>query len=85
MLSDVTGYNFAILDRDDTALWGAALLAVKGAGDVQDIYTVAENCVKEQKWYKTNQANYKKYRPYVRFYEKMRREMHGYFEELNQL
>ena len=85
MLSDVTGYNFAILDRDDTALWGAALLTVKGAGDVQDIYTVAENCVKEQKWYKTNQANYKKYRPYVRFYEKMRREMHGYFEELNQL
>lgn len=85
MLSDVTGYKFAALDRDDVALWGAALLAAKGAGDIADIHETARGCVRKTKIYEPNMENHSAYRPYVRFYEKMRKEMHGYFEELNRL
>lgn len=81
MLADVTGKTFERLDREDTATWGAALLAAKGAGEITSIHDIAKRhiCVKEI--FEPDAEKVKIYQPYIDFYDKLKKEMHNMFYE----
>lgn len=81
MLADVTGKTFERLDREDTATWGAALLAAKGVGEITSIHDIAKRhiCVKEI--FEPDAEKVKIYQPYIDFYDKLKKEMHNMFYE----
>lgn len=83
MLADVTGRIFQRLDREDVALWGAALLAAKAVGDVDDLSTKAKSAVHVRAVFTPNEENHKIYAPLVDFYERTCARMHSIFAELN--
>lgn len=85
MLADVTGHRFEQLDRADVALWGGALLAAAGVGDITDIDTLAKEKCSIKKVFEPDAARHAAYQPYVRFYEKITKEFHGYYEQLSRL
>lgn len=69
MLADVTGHPFALLDRDDAALWGAAILTATGVGAVDDIARFAGRFVQNDRIYTPDMAAYNVYQRYVDTYE----------------
>ena len=85
MLADVTGYEFALLNREDVALWGAAMLAAAGTGDITDVRSVAKEHVGIKSVCKPNEANTKAYAPYISTYENFTLQMHDLYKQLNRL
>lgn len=85
MLADVTGYEFALLNREDVALWGAAMLAAAGTGDISDIRSVAKEHVGVKSVCKPNEANTRAYEPYIKTYENFTLQMHDLYKQLNRL
>lgn len=85
MLSDVTGHEFALLSREDVALWGAALLAAKGIGAIDDIAARAQEKVTVKKVFSPNEEQNKIYEKYISLYEEFTIGLHGLFEKLNRI
>lgn len=85
ILADVTGKKFEILDRTDTALWGACLLAGKGIGYFKDIEERAVQSVSVRSTVVPDQENYVEYQKYIEFYEKLTAETGIYFRELRSI
>lgn len=83
MLADVTGYEFARLGREDVALWGAALLAAAGTGEVKNIPALAQEQMETKTIFYPNEERHRCYVPYVRLYETFTKELHGLYEQLN--
>ena len=85
ILADVTGHPFARLDREDAALWGAAMLAAAGTGDIADIRETARAHVRSERIYAPNGENHALYRPYKALYARCTGELHDLYRELNAL
>ncbi len=85
MLSDVTGHSFHLLSRDDVALWGAALLAAAGVGELESIQEAAGRHVHMTTAFMPNEANTRIYEPYIEYYGRCIREMHDLYAKLNTL
>lgn len=85
MLADVTGYEFAILDRNDTALWGAAMLGAAGIGERKELSSLAKEQVKIREIYHPKEENHRVYAPYIRVYEAFTQQLHEFYRQLNQL
>ena len=82
ILADVTGKRFEILDRTDTALWGACLLAGKGIGYFKDIGERAGKTVSIRTVVEPQQDNHENYKKFIEFYEKLTAEAGVYFRQL---
>ena len=85
MLADVTGRSFALLDRTDNALWGTALLAAAGEGSVPDICAAADSHVQIRKEIAPDPKRHPIYQQYIRMYESVTKELHGFYARLNAL
>lgn len=85
ILADVTGYDYVLLNRDDVALWGTALLAAAGVGAIDDIARASEaNVQKTVRFVPDAKAN-AAYAPYVRLYERCIKKLHDIYAALNAL
>lgn len=85
ILADVTGATFNILTRDDTALWGAALLAAKAIGDIDDVTKISREHAHIKQRFIPNEKNHELYRGYVSLYEESLFELKGLFAKLKNL
>ena len=85
ILADVTGHPFTALDREDVALWGAAMLAAAGTGGIADIRETARSHVRDERTYTPTPENHAFYRPYVEMYERCTKELHDLYGALNAL
>ena len=85
MLADVTGHTFRLLDRDDVALWGAALLAAAGVGALDDLEDVARRRVQTTRAFIPREENTRIYAHYIEFYEHCMHQMHDLYARLNRL
>lgn len=83
ILADVTGCEFDLLDRDDVALWGAAILAGNGIGIFEDIGEIVKQTVKVQKVIKPNIENRVKYQALKQVYANLKKDTHKVCKELN--
>lgn len=82
ILADVTGYRFARLERQDAALWGAALLAAAGTGEITDLRTAAR-AVPIKDIFEPDPEKNRRYAPYTALYGQCVRELHGLYQRLN--
>lgn len=85
MLADVTGRTFQKLRNKDVAPWGAALIAAKAVGAIDDIYSVAKDHVEITETIVPNMDTFERYQPYVRFYERIKQQMSNSYKELSRL
>ena len=82
ILSDTTGCEFVLLDRDDVALWGTAILTGSGIGIFGDMKETANRTVKITKQIRPNLENYRKYQEYLKMYSVLKENVHNTCAEL---
>ncbi|MEI8200849.1 MAG: FGGY family carbohydrate kinase [Eubacteriales bacterium] len=80
--SDVIGKTFQSLDRDDVALWGAAIIAGNAIGAFDDMKTTALKHANVKKEYYPDNNMTQKYSPYVSLYEKYTVELHPFYKQI---
>ena len=85
ILADVTGHRFTALDREDVALWGAAMLAAAGTGGIADIRETARAHVRSERSWEPRAEATAFYRPYKQLYERCAKELHDLYGALNAL
>lgn len=83
MLADVTGCEFARLGRRDAALWGAAILAAAGAGEVKDIKALAKEHAEVKTLFRPDKEKHRQYKPYIKLYESFTQKLHPLYTQLN--
>lgn len=80
MCADVQNRTYVTLDREDTAMWGAAILAGNAVGVFPDLKTTAKTYVRRQKEYKADTKKGKLYRKYMQIYKEYTTSLHDIFE-----
>lgn len=85
ILADVTGSVFSVLDRNDAALWGCALLAAKAIGDISDISYAAKEQVHVSTEYEPSETAHTTYQRYFALYEEVLLEMKSIYERISDL
>jgi len=80
--SDVIGKTFQSLDRDDVALWGAAIIAGNAIGVFEDMKSTALKHVSIQKEYYPDKILTAKYAPYISLYEKYIVDLHDFYKQI---
>lgn len=85
ILADVTGYRFARLERRDAALWGAALLAAAGTGEISDLRAAAAGDIRFQNIFEPDRAMTRRYAPYLDLYSGCVRELNDLYRQLNSI
>lgn len=69
ILADITGKEFHVLQRDDSALWGCALLAASGIGATSNIRSKAAEHALVKKVFYPDERRHTYYAPYVDVYK----------------
>ncbi len=82
MSADVAGKRYEILDRDDAAMWGGAILAGNAIGVFADLEETAKAYANVVKAYEPQEGMRQKYRPYVKLYADYLKELHGFYERI---
>jgi len=82
MCADVQGKTYHVLNREDVAMWGAALLAGNAIGVFGDLKETAKAHVKVQKEFKPDADKKAVYAKYMDIYEKYMVELHDFFVRL---
>lgn len=85
MLADVTGKTFQKLNRDDTALWGAAILAGTGIGVFNDIKKISKQYIDICDTYEPDEKRHDNYQKYKDLYYDFTKEFHSYYVKLEKL
>jgi len=85
MIADVCGIELHKIDRDDLALWAAAMLAGNAVGLFENIGETAENAIAVAEVFKPNMEKHAAYAAYKDFYLKTLREMSPICRERQQL
>ncbi len=85
MCADVQGKRYKTLNRNDIAMWGAALLAGNAIGIFKDIKETAKRYVNEEKTYNPKPGMKKKYEKYINLYSRYMVEFHDFFERLQNI
>ncbi|MEG0256974.1 MAG: FGGY family carbohydrate kinase [Christensenella sp.] len=85
MNADVTGKTYQVLDREDVAMWGAAILAGNAIGLFGDITQTAKKHVNVKKEYQPDMGMRKKYAPFKELYSKYIVELHEFYQKLQDL
>lgn len=82
MLADATGKRFHTINRDDIALWGAAILAGNAIGVFEDIRETAGKHVGISKVWEPNMEAHAKYQPLKLLYRDFAKDLHGHYVRL---
>ena len=82
MLADVTGCTFQKINREDIALWGAAILAGHGIGVFSDLKETADKYVGIEKVFTPDMAKHDVYIKYKELYRQFVKELHPYYVRL---
>ena len=85
MCADVQGKTYHVLNREDVAMWGAAMLAGNAIGVFGDLKDTAKAYVKPEKEYKPDMNKKAQYAKYLYIYEKYMVELHDFFERLQNI
>ena len=85
MCADVQGKTYHVLNREDVAMWGAAMLAGNAIGVFGDLKGTAKAYVKPEKEYKPDMNKKAQYAKYLYIYEKYMVELHDFFERLQNI
>lgn len=82
MCADVQGKTYHVLNREDVAMWGAALLAGNAIGVFGDLKETATAHVKVAKEFKPDPEKKAVYAKHMSLYEQYMVELHDFFERL---
>lgn len=85
MMADVTGKRFERLDREDVALWGAAILAGSGIGVFSDISETARKYVGIRQTFKPDLEKHEVYKKYKELYRNYVKKMHKFYVGLAEI
>lgn len=79
MCADVQNRTYVTLDREDTAMWGAAILAGNAVGVFPDLKETSKAYVRRQKEYKADANKGKLYQKYMQIYKEYTVALHDIF------
>jgi xylulokinase len=82
MCADVQGKTYQVLNREDVAMWGAAMLAGNAIGVFGDLKQAAKAHVQVEKEYTPDMHRKAKYDKHLAIYEKYMIELHDFFVRL---
>ncbi len=85
MCADVQGKTYQVLNREDVAMWGAAMLAGNAIGVFSDLKQTAKAFVGVEKEYQPNLARKADYEKHLALYEKYMIELHDFFVRLQNI
>ncbi len=85
MCADVQGKTYQLLNREDVAMWGAAMLAGNAIGVFGDLKQTAKTHVKVEKEFKPDFIKKAKYDRYLSIYETYMVELHDFFARLQSI
>lgn len=83
--ADVQNKRYEVLNREDVAMWGAAILAGNAIGVFADMKETAKKYVNIKKKYMPNAENGKKYEKYMELYKKYVVELHDFYKRIQEL
>lgn len=83
--ADIQNKRYALLNREDVAMWGAAILAGNAIGVFEDLKGTAKKYVQIQKEYMPDKENGKKYQKYMELYKKYVVELHDFYNRIQEL
>ena len=85
MCADVQGKRYEVLNREDAAMWGAAILAGNAIGVFPDLKETALNHVKVKRVFQPDLTKREAYLPYLQLYKDYIVELHGFYERIGKL
>lgn len=85
MNADVLGKTYKKLNRDDVAMWGAAILAGSAIGVFSDIKKTAKENVKVIREFHPDMRMHNNYKKYMDLYEKYLIELHDFYKRLQEI
>jgi len=85
MCADVQNKKYSVLSHEDSAMWGASILAGNAIGVFGDLKETAMKYLKVMKEYQPNEELGKQYMKYVDLYKKYIVEMHDFYNRLQEL
>lgn len=85
MCADVQNKTYYTLDREDVAMWGAAMLAGNAVGIFEDLKETARRYVNKRNRYTSNSAKGKEYGKYKQIYKEYTKDLHDVFEKHQRL
>ena len=85
MCADVQNKTYYTLNREDVAMWGAAILVGNAVGLFGDLKGTAKKYVRRQDQYTPDASKGKKYEKYMQLYKEYTKELHNVFEKLQNL
>jgi xylulokinase len=85
MCADVQGKTYQVLNREDVAMWGAAMLAGNAIGVFGDLKQTAKAHIEVEREYKPDMARKANYAKYLSVYEEYMIELHDFFERLHNI
>lgn len=81
MCADVQDKTYVTLNREDVAMWGAAILAGNAVGVFGDLKETAKKYVRREKVYAPCPGMGEQYLKYMELYKEYTRELHHIFEK----
>lgn len=85
MCADVQGKTYQRMDRDDVALWGAAILAGNAIGLFGDMKQTALDHIHVLREYAPDAAQGAKYEKNMELYKRYVEELHGFYKRLQDI
>lgn len=85
MCADVQGKTYQLLNREDVAMWGAAMLAGNAIGVFSDLKQTAKAFVGVEKEFQPNLARKADYDKHLALYEKYMIELHDFYVRLQNI
>lgn len=85
MCADVQGKRYEVLNREDAAMWGAAILAGNAIGVFPDLKETALKHVKVEREFLPDLTKREGYMPYLHLYKDYMVELHDFYERIGQL
>ncbi len=85
MNADVMNKSYLRLNRDDVAMWGAAILAGNAIGLFPDIKKTALENVSVKESYHPDKKMHERFKPYVALYDRYLKDFSPYFKELRSI
>ena len=85
MCADVQGKRYEVLNREDAAMWGAAILAGNAIGVFSDLKETALNHVKVKREFQPDLTKREAYLPYLQLYKDNIVELHSFYERIGKL
>ncbi len=85
LCADVQNKRYAVMSREDVAMWGVSILAGNAIGVFGDLKETAKKYISVKKEYEPDEVNGKRYHKYMELYDQYVKELHGFYERIQKL